>query len=102
MINRYAGRCERCGGQILSQAGLVNQINGKWHLTHSGGCPLVLSAHASGDFGLAKNIDGHEFKPDASAPTKPNARCDKCGTTTGVAWIAGAGRYFCYRHQDDY
>lgn len=60
-----------------------------------------MTRHPSGRLGLAQAIGGHEFKPDARAP-KPNARCAVCGTTDGVAWIAGAGQNLCYRHQDDY
>jgi len=60
---------------------------------------------ACGDLGLAKMIGGHEFKPDAHSPEsqdEPDARCGVCGTRHGVAWIAGAGQFLCYRHQDDY
>lgn len=103
MVNRYSGRCFKCGNFVREGAGQVHIVNGKWILSHTGECPqAVVSIHASGDFGLAKNIDGHEFKPDASKPTKKDARCAKCGATSGVAWISGAGQYLCYRHQDDY
>lgn len=103
MTNMYPGRCYKCNGQVLVGQGIVDNSTGKWRLSHADGhCIETLSMHASGDFGLAKNINGHEFKPDASAPTKSDARCAKCGTFHGVAWIAGAGQYLCYRHQDDY
>ncbi len=101
MMNRYPGRCFECGGQIPVGTGNVELVNGKWRLTHVGDCPIVLSTHACGDLGLAKMIGGHEFKPDASAP-KPGVTCGRCGIKNGVAWIAGAGEYLCYRHQDDY
>jgi len=100
MTNKYPGRCTKCGGQVGVAQGIVDNSTGKWRLYHRDGeCFLTKTTHASGDFGLAKNIDGYEFKPDAS-PTK--LRCARCGTTAGVAWIAGAGEALCYRHQDDY
>ena len=60
-----------------------------------------MSQHVSGDLGLERVIGGHEFKPDASASVQ-GARCARCGSRDGVAWIGGAGRNLCYRHQDDY
>lgn len=103
MTNRYPGRCYKCNGQIPVSKGIIENETGKWRLSHPDGqCVNTLSTHASGDFALAKNIAGHEFKPDASVPKKPDARCSNCGTAKGVAWIAGAGSYLCYRHQDDY
>ena len=59
------------------------------------------SVHPSGIFGLARDIDGHQFKPDAK-PNPDQKPCARCGRHEGVAWIAGAGEYLCYRHQDDY
>jgi hypothetical protein len=44
-------------------------------------------------------IDGALFKPDASPTTRA---CARCGTTSQVAWIAGAGEALCVKHQDDY
>ena len=103
MSNRYPGRCCKCGGQVGVGQGVVDNSTGKWRLSHpEGKCVLTISTHPSGDLGLASNIDGYEFKPDASVPTESGAKCSVCGTTHGVAWIAGAGQYLCYRHQDNY
>jgi len=59
------------------------------------------NTHPSSIFGLSKQIGDYEFKPDASA-APVGERCARCGTKSGVAWIAGAGEYLCYRHQDNY
>ena len=102
MVNRYPGRCIRCGGQIAVGSGQVERVDGVWLLSHQGECPPApLSHHAAGMIGLARVIGGHEFKPDASA-APAGERCARCGSKSGVAWIAGAGEYLCYRHQDDY
>lgn len=50
---------------------------------------------------VGRVIDGKVWKPDA-APAQSGARCARCGTTSGVAWISGAGAHLCHRHQDDY
>ena len=104
--NRYPGRCGKCGGQIRVGEGIVEFAAGQWRLSHRRGeCAAPKAVHAAGDWGLAKVLNGYEFKPDAYSPEsqgKPNAVCAICGTSHGVAWISGAGQFLCHRHQDDY
>jgi len=128
MVARYDGRCPACGQPITAGADRITKRGGRWvHVA----CPAEdgeaqaraprMTAWTDGaviEQAAADRADGlgrygmtaamreeqrrHPFKPDASAPTRPDARCAVCGTRTGVAWISGAGRYLCPRHQDEY
>ena len=99
IVARYPGECTKCRGRIyLGDSIEWEKGNAAYH-SH---CPRVpITTHASGDFGLSKRIGTHEFKPDASVAPAGES-CARCGTKLGIAWIAGAGEYLCYRHQDDY
>ena len=98
---RYASTCTAChraitpGQQIEWSRGSQPR-----HTT----CPAAAaigtqaSAMAAMGIGGASIIAGEIYKPDASATTLACARCGR----RPAAWIGGAGRALCARHQDDY
>lgn len=69
--NRYAGRCDNCGGWVEAEQGLLVGSKGAWKTLHDGECPKE---------GAAKPEQTVQTAPERSG--KPNlygGRCADCG-----------------------
>lgn len=68
--NRYAGRCDNCGGWVEAEQGLLIGAKGAWKTLHDGECPKA----------AAKPEQTAQAAPERSG--KPNlygGRCTDCG-----------------------
>ena len=54
-VNRYAGRCCECGGQVAAKAGVVVPRGGAWRISH-----LACHKEGSGSV-MTVRIGGNEY-----------------------------------------
>lgn len=119
MKNRYAGKCARCGQIVPEGAGTIENINGRWIVSHTE-CPeitggLGIGGAGSDDYNIWTERDSAApvYKP-GNAPagaqvcpagttygqSDPGGRCARCGKPAD--WNPGAGENLCPRHWDEY
>ena len=119
MTNKYAGKCNKCGGRVNPGAGTVEKgING-WIISHVE-CPEITSGLGIGgtgsdDYNIG-NADGgsihdqqyfeaHEGEHVYPAGTTqgyrtPGKKCERCGQPAD--YNPNAGQHLCRRHWDSY
>lgn len=122
MINRYPGKCARCGLAVPAGAGELENRGGSWIVTHAESCPPITSGlgigggsddyniHTEGDrdgdrdsdYIHGENPAGTQVCPAGTTYgiSDPNGRCARCGAPAD--WNPGAGEHLCPRHWDEY
>lgn len=119
MINKYAGRCRRCGGLVAAGAGTVERQGDHWVVYHDE-CPEITSGMGVGGYG-SDDHNIHAEQPQSGpeyqhGKTPAGRRVCPAGTTYGYSDPAGhcaicgrpadynpnAGRNLCSRHWDEY
>lgn len=62
MVNRYAGKCEKCGNHVPAQGGTVRKVGRMWVVRHlaceSAGTPQVMEFRFSSGATMIRNVRG--------------------------------------------